>query len=236
LYGCPTGASPNDTIVVHHILALSNNPTTKFADWVAYQIRADTIGSGCSCTWKADPDLNPDVTLRPSDYEGLREALKSDRGHQAPLASLCGTKYWLEADYLSNITPQKSDLNQGAWEHLENGERTLIKSGVADAVYSITGPLYEREMPKLPHAHVDHTVPSGYWKVIAVRAGNSFEAIAFIMDQDTARDADYCGTNVSVGVVERRAHLELFSRLSTADRSALEQSRMGGDLLHAVGC
>ena len=36
--GCPAGAPPDDVVVTHHILVLANNPHTKFADWVAYQI------------------------------------------------------------------------------------------------------------------------------------------------------------------------------------------------------
>ncbi len=113
LHGCPTGAPLQDQIVAHHILILANNPRTKFADWVAYRITRDTLGSQCKRRWERDPDISPDNTLEPSDYFGIKKALDSDRGHQAPLASLCGSPYWNEADYLSNITPQKSILNEG---------------------------------------------------------------------------------------------------------------------------
>src|SRR5271155_1100346 len=103
----------------------------------------------CKRIWETDPDLDPTTTLTPRDYKNVRTALASDRGHQAPLSSFCGSPYWQEADYLSNITPQKSDLNEGAWEKLENAERKLVTDRDTDIVYSITGPLYERPMPSL---------------------------------------------------------------------------------------
>ncbi len=236
LAGCPVGSPASDQLVVHHILELENNPTTKFADWVAYKITAETMGSGCKRIWKIDPDLDTSSTLTPSDYKDIRNALVSDRGHQAPLASLCGSPDWQEADYLSNITPQKTDLNEGAWERLENGERSLVTHHKATAVYSLTGPLYERKMEKLSYAHRDHTVPSGYWKIISLIENNKIEAIAFLMDQETPRETDFCSTKVTIGDIEKRAHLKFFPDLGDPARSSLENGTEEGPLLTAVGC
>lgn len=227
--GCPIGMNPKDQIVKHHILVLANNSATKFADWVAYRIAPETLGSHCKRKWSADPDIDSNDTLEPRDYKGIRAALQSDRGHQAPLASLCGSPYWKEADYLSNITPQKTDLNEGAWERLENAERGLFSSGKVNAVYSLTGTLYERPMPGLPEAHVAQIVPSGYWKVIAIEKGGEVEAAAFVMDQLTPRGADYCGQRVSILEVEKRTHLKLFPNSPMPRLSS-------DDLISALGC
>jgi endonuclease G len=221
LGGCPTGQSTADQIIAHHILILANNPDTKFADWVAYRIASDTLGRHCARAWHRDPDIQGDATLGPGDFKGVRE-IQSDRGHQAPLASLCGSQYWPEADFLSNVTPQKTNLNEGPWERLETAERSLVSVGFAQ-VYSVTGPLFEREMPGLPNAHIPATVPSGYWKVVSVMGqGGAVRVAAFIMDQGTERRADYCSMRVTVGEVERRTHLSLFTKLADADRHAME--------------
>lgn len=45
---------------------------------------------------------------------------------------------WQTLNYLTNITPQKADLNQGAWARLEDQD--------VDAMYVATGPLYQRDM------------------------------------------------------------------------------------------
>jgi len=115
--GCPRGAPADDTLVVRDIYILSNNPKTKFADWVSYRLDPDMIdGPPAERKWQTDDLLPDDETLNPRDYRNAREALKVDRGHQAPLADFRGTKYVLETNVLSNITPQASALNQGAWK------------------------------------------------------------------------------------------------------------------------
>jgi endonuclease G len=232
LYGCPARTPAQDQVVTHHILILANNPKTKFADWVAYRITRDTLGSRCLRRWAADPDLRAGTTLLPEDYIGIRAVLGSDRGHQAPLAGLCGSPYWQEANYLSNITPQKTDLNEGAWERLEDAERGLLSENIT-AIYSLTGTLYEHPMPALPRSRLHNVVPSAYWKVIAVFQGGKFLAAAFIMEQSTPRNADYCSNLVSLNEVERRSHLHLFPSLpDRTNHTVLAQN----EFLQALGC
>lgn len=146
--GCPAGAPADNTEITHHILVLSNNPHTKFADWVAYKVVPETISGKCKRHWAQDPDLPADTTLAPHAYDSAHADNAYDRGHLAPLAALCGSPYWPEADYMSNVTPQKTDLNRGTWNQLENAVRDYVKKrGTAGPVYVQTGPLYEQPMP-----------------------------------------------------------------------------------------
>ena len=135
LHGCPSGSPATNDIVIRDIYILSSNDTIKFADWVAYRITKSTIGKTAKRCWKPDPWLADNETLEPKDYQGAFDALKTDRGHQAPLASFTSTPNWEVTNYLSNITPQKSALNQGVWVKLEKAVRTLAKKPVTDAVY-----------------------------------------------------------------------------------------------------
>ena len=107
--GCPSNPTEND-LVFSHLYALSNNPETKFADWVSYEVDVLNFGDTPGRKWKAAPLLEKNKTLEPSDYKKVSD-ISSDRGHQAPLA---GSRYWCELNYLSNITPQNKYLNQGA--------------------------------------------------------------------------------------------------------------------------
>lgn len=79
-----------------------------------------TIGTsaGHNRTWRKDPQLDEDDTLEPTDYTGASNALSTDRWHQAPLAAFSGTVFWRITNYLSNITPQKKNLNQGPWRRI----------------------------------------------------------------------------------------------------------------------
>ena len=223
LHGCPIGTPDIDDIVVREIYTLASNDLTKFADWVAYRITPETIGPSGARAWQTDPWLAEDETLEPSDYDDASVPLGIDRGHQAPLAAFSGTPFKADTNILSNITPQGSGLNQAPWQFLEAKENALAKAENI-AVYVLTGPLYERMMPKLPKADERHRVPSGYWKVIATSDGRM---AAFIMDTGAPRDLKYCSTRVTLEEVELRARLGLFPR---------RESRQFGDLSSGLGC
>lgn len=231
---CPTGSPAKNTVLARNHYTLSNNPETKFADWVAYKITKSSMGDIDQRNWAKDPELAANDTLRPADYAGASTALGVDRGHQAPLASLSGLSDWRVLNYLSNITPQSTPLNQGPWKALEMAERDFARSFSNPNVYVITGTLYERDMKPMPKPKLPHVVPSGYWKVIAVEDGDSVKTATFIMHQDTKRSVDYCNFVVTLGDVEERTNLKLFPSLSAAKRKALAEQP--GQLVERVGC
>lgn len=206
LFGCPSGAPATNDTVVREIYTLSSNDMTKVADWVAYRITPASIGASEGRIWQSDPWLSIDETLTPRDYEGAASALHIDRGHQAPLASFSGTQFADDTNILSNITPQSSALNQGAWVRLEDQERRLA-ARLNAAVYVYTGPLFERLMRPLPNSSRVHRVPSGYWKVVAMADGRMS---AFIFDQITPRRANHCDSRAPLSEVELRARLDIF--------------------------
>lgn len=218
LDGCPVGAPATNDIVVREIYTLSSNDLTKLADWVAYRVTPDSIGSSAGRDWQTDPWLTADETLTPDAYKGANHTLHVDRGHQAPLASFSGTPFAEETNILSNITPQASALNQGAWVQLENQERALAQRANV-AVYVYTGPLFERLMRALPNGGELQRVPSGYWKVIALSDGRMS---AFIFDQAAARKMDYCDGRTTLLQVELRSRLILFPMAGSVTRSSLD--------------
>ena len=233
LHGCPAGSPATNDLIVREIYVLSSNDRTKFADWVAYRITTDTIGPSQSRSWKADPLLADSETLEPPDYKDAHATIKTDRGHQAPLASFSGTNHWRDTNLLSNITPQKSDLNQGSWVDLETAVRNLA-TGQSVEVYVMTGPLYEENMDQLPRADESHTLPSGYWKIVAVSHQSIARVAAFIFRQDAARNADHCAMRTTVREVEARSGLNFFHALTVVQQDAIEQNQ--GSLGPDLGC
>lgn len=226
IYGYPAGTPATNDLIIRDIYALSSNDTTKIADWVAYRLDKETVSGNVDTTriWKADPWLEERETLGPADYKNAYEKLKVDRGHQAPLAAFKGTKYWADTNYLSNITPQKSELNQGPWEKLEEKERDLAK--VDNVIYVMTGPLYEKSMPVLPGADEPHKIPSGYWKIIVLpsKNANSLKVAAFIFSQDTPRNdkvIDYIST---INEIEKRSGLDFLRELPDNIEEKIENS------------
>jgi endonuclease G len=149
VYGMPQGTPSSNVLIIRDIYALSSNDKTKFADWVAYRLTPyEVIGTlDLERKWRADPWLQKEETLepnRPDDYKGANaKPFEYDRGHQAPLAAFKGSRYASQANYFSNITPQKKELNQGPWRILEAKVRALVKKG--NTLWIMTGPLYRRE-------------------------------------------------------------------------------------------
>lgn len=233
-FGCPSGASSNNYVVERPIYVLSSNRTTKLADWAAYQVTTNTIdGPSRSRSWKSEPAIPSAYTLEPDDYTDAHAVIGTDRGHQVPLASFSNTAYWRDTNYLSNITPQDSDLNQGPWVKLENAVRSYVRTG--QNVYVVTGPLYEYYFATLPGANESHKVPSGYFKVVMTISSSGWvEASAFIMEQNSSRSSSYCSKEVTVNEVESRSGLNIMPSLPWYKESAVEGNT--GGLRSELGC
>lgn len=231
--GCPSGGGP---LTLNRLAyTLNNNASTKFANWVAYRITKSTPASGRPRNWQTDPDIPAGETLDPVDYNGANVALKVDRGHQANLASMAGVADWQALNYLSNITPQKSDLNQGPWAHLEDQERKLSQDATVDEVYVMTGPLYEKFIGTLPGTNKVHTIPSGYWKIVSVgKSPQDGLYASFIMNQEAPKGANFCDYRATVEQIEQRSGLTFWSELPQAVQVALKSKQ--GQLPQRIGC
>ena len=190
--GCPSLEIINSDVVFNHTYALSNNAETKFADWVAYEVNVLNFGDSLGRKWGNDPLVDDNESLEEPDYIGAFKQLKTDRGHQAPLASYAGHQQWSELNYLSNITPQKLALNQGSWVQLESAIREAVS--FRSSLYVITGRLYSEDEKPLPLADETHKIPSAYYKVVYDIKGNS---ASFLFDQDLPKNAKYCDQKVS---------------------------------------
>ncbi|WP_221798600.1 DNA/RNA non-specific endonuclease [Oceanobacter mangrovi] len=235
-YGCPIGMSASNQRVERPIYILSNNATTKFADWAAYRVTPATInGPSRKRHWKADPEIAPENTLEPDDYRGAHENLQTDRGHLVPLASFSNTEFYKMTNYLSNITPQKSNLNQGPWVDLETAVRQLVETG--QTVFVVTGPMYESFSGDLPGADETHRIPSGYFKIISVWQAEQPRLSAFVMPQSAGRKDNYCGFEVSVDEVERRTGLDFMPAMpkELPDGELNVENKTGG-LSQDLGC
>lgn len=223
---CPTKSSSDTIIIEHDIFVLSMNPKTKFADWVAYKVEPKNLnGLNKQRVWREDPKLKPEYSFSPKDYEGGNKACGYDRGHQAPLANFSNNQHADQTNYLSNITPQLSKLNRGAWKRLEDKERLLAKKNKGE-VYVFTGTYYTgKPMCQLPKARLQHTVPNGYWKIIILKNGKNVSHANFKFQQE-ATDNDYCNHSTTIEEINRLTNLKFpISNLSSSNT-----------LLEKLGC
>jgi len=206
----------DDTVVDHNIFVLANNPQTKFADWVAYKVDIKNLGGPTrSRYWRRDPQLPIDETLSPADYTGAYATHRYDRGHQGPLASFSNNSNWEKTNYLSNITPQRANLNRFSWMYLEKAVRILAKNNPSAKVYVITGTLYEHSMPALPHSHLSHKVPSAYFKIIVLEKNGHSNLAAFVFDQNHPKHNDFCQDKTRMGSLTSRLTFNPLPSLTT---------------------
>lgn len=236
IFGYPLGAPAPNPMVIRDLYALSLNGQTKFADWVCYHLTPhETKGTlDLFREWHTDPWLHKNETLvatpkKDDEYKGV-EKLKYDRGHLAPLGSFKGSRFASQVNFYSNIVPQKSTLNRGAWKNLEGKVRSLVNT--YDHVWVMSGPLYEQDMPPLPKAK-PHKVPSAFWTIIVAsnkenpKAPKDIKVAAFIMGQETKSDYKPKDLLKSVDEVENRSKLNFFWELSASDQEKLESQNAG---------
>lgn len=240
LFGCPLGSDDGNTTIVGPIYILNSNGNTKFADWVAYQVTASSIGKGGKRNYKPDPLLGEEWILENDDYKNQHSIpeFNFEKGHLAPLGSFNGTHYWQDTNFHSNLVPQKSKLNRGVWKTLEGRIRQLAKDLEQgdDGVYVMAGPLYESTMPQLPNADEDHTVPSGFWKIVAIRNKDGGLLLAsFIFSQTPKKGKDICDYKTTVTDIEERTDLNFFPEIGSLVNTVfrLEETNK---LMPRLGC
>ncbi len=156
------------------------DPSQGVALWVAFPMNASThLGDYTRQQlekWSYDNDGDIPTADQPAIVSNSYTSYTSisyHRGHQLASADRDGA---LEAGrqtyYVTNMTPQNSSLNSGAWGSLEDAIRKKVALAETtppqDTLYIVTGPV----MPANPTVFVkdnngdDFPVPGGYFKVI----------------------------------------------------------------------
>ena len=105
---CPSGAPPNNEVVVHQLYAASVNSDSGLADWVAYRILGESVGvaSLLPRQWKQDQLLPDNAGNEPGDSQGPRltqEAVitQSDRSYRI-------NEYIFDPDDRGRLAPMTS--------------------------------------------------------------------------------------------------------------------------------
>ncbi|SES23216.1 endonuclease G [Vreelandella subterranea] len=201
--------------------------------WVSYQVTAvdDTrIGSR--------PDFRPDWrTLWPvgtDSYSGSGY----DRGHLAPnyaIAAVHGRSAQLDTFYMSNMTPQRPNLNRQLWQRLEEAVMDHFAPRF-DRLQIITGPIFpERFMDNVFNRVGLVEVPEAFYKIIVAPHDEAPLALAFIMPQDVRGNEPLDDYLVSIDDIEARTGLDFFHELNDNVESVLESEiRTGGWALEEV--
>lgn len=205
LLGCPQGVSEANHLVIRAIYALSYNTDRKSADWVAYQVTADTVGIASSLSRQSVRDDFVSETLSDADF-ATAETLNMDRAQYAPLVSFAGTPYWNDVNYLTNAVARSSSLSRGAWNGLDWAVRNLVNR--EGEVYVVTGPIFKADVDAvtLPIA-TPHRIPDGFFKIVLT---TDDKVAAFRFEQNTSVGIHHCNLRASIAELEAETGLTFF--------------------------
>lgn len=147
-----------------------------------------------------------------------------DRGHLAPnyaIAAVHGSAAQRDTFLMSNVSPQRPDLNRRLWQRLEEVvmDHFVPRFG---ALQVITGPIF-------PAPFVDNVlnrvglveVPEAFYKILVV-PGEAPRALAFVMPQRVTGEEPLDAFLVSIDEVEARTGLDFFPQLPEGLADALE--------------
>lgn len=223
-WGFPGG---HCTILVKEFYISCYQPERKVPEWVTYQLTREDLSHDVS---ERTEDFRPDPDLAPGQRAELADYRNSgyDRGHMAPAADFKRSDEAMSLTFLlSNMAPQRPNLNRGIWARLEEQVRELAQAH--GKVWIFTGTLYvdANGRPAAPPDTIgpDHVaVPSYFYKaILCEHATGTHEMFAFILPNQLApalgEPRDYL---VSVDRVEAWSGLDFFSVLPDSEENRLE--------------
>ena len=211
---------PGDEVIVHPGHSLVWNDTYKVPKWTAHIIMPDIMEGNLARidTFLPDPLIKTNTALITSYwYSGY------DRGHMVPSADMRWSMDALKATYLySNVSPQKPELNRGAWADLEDWMRRYVHYS-GHRVFVVTAPILGKGMPLLnkPNAEADVSAPPYFFKAMVDIDGPVKKGIAFVM-KNGLNDQGILSYAVSIDSVEALSGLDLFPALADTLENRIE--------------
>lgn len=193
--------------------------------WVVYRLDARRDPYRLKRPEGFEQDWRSVVPLTPAAYT----ATGYDRGHLAPnyaIASLYGRQAQQQTFLMTNIAPQRPNLNRKLWQRLEAAEVDVLLPQMG-TIWVIDGPVYGERPEYLSSCNrwvaslmsmrmpVCVAVPEAFYKILVVpgQQGQSTRILAFLFPQEVRGDEPLDRYLVSVDEVERRTGIDFFPRL-----------------------
>jgi len=161
--------------------------------------------------YRLDPQVSDPVTK--NDYKGSGY----DRGHLVPAGDMKLNKTSMsETFYMTNMSPQKPDLNRKIWNALEGGLRKMVEN-LGDA-YVVTAPILTNNLNQLPS---NVSIPKFYYKIIYFPKQQLMRA--YLLENKSYSHQDYSQHQISVDQIEQMTGIDFFSHLEDSLEEKLER-------------
>lgn len=189
--------------------------------WVIYQVTEKKYESG-----KRPSGFTKDwrslASVAHADYTGSGY----DRGHMAPnyvIATRFGRSAQKETFLMTNITPQKPNLNQKSWQRLEEIVANDFNEWHGD-FWVVTGPIFDENPKTLKNSSVP--IPKAFYKILMKPASVDMpgKALAFIFPQNAKAKSSLMSFVTTIDDVEKQTGIDFFHKLDDAMEDRLESS------------
>ncbi|NLG14429.1 MAG: DNA/RNA non-specific endonuclease [Lentisphaerae bacterium] len=150
-----------------------------------------------------------------------------DRGHMAPnnaIAICYGEKAQQQTFLMSNIVPQRHDLNAGLWKTLESKELYAYAPRCKE-IWIITGPIYPKKIVRTMPSGIP--IPDAFYKIIVDQVDNQLRALAFIFEHNADKNKPLDHFLASIDEIEERTGFDFFNELPAEVQDSLEAQKLG---------
>jgi len=186
--------------------------------WVAYRLTKSESLEAPERPEGFRVDERTRSRTKTNDYTGSG----FDRGHLAPnyaIGLLYGKAAQEETFLMSNVVPQRPELNRGIWKDLEQREARRWGQRL-ESVWVICGPIYEKGSgQRLKGGEV---VPDRFFKIVVDEIDGGIRALAFIFPQEVKEGSEMEAFLVSIDLIEMETGLDFFAILPDESEDALE--------------
>lgn len=178
-----------------------------------------------------DSDWRSLARIGHDDYTGSGYT----RGHLAPnhaIAQLYGRAGQRDTFLMTNITPQRAELNSQVWQRLEKWEVDVLLPRYG-TLWVVTGPLFDAKVERLATS-LQVEIPDAFYRIMAVPAeanGGTPLLYAFIVPQAVAGSEGFDTFLTSVDEVERLSGFDFFTELPDELEQRLEREAMAQSAL-----
>lgn len=228
-------AASDDHLMIKPQYALSYNRSRNVANWVSWRLDAASFGATPRYRGKFLPDNTlPDgwYRVQHDDYTGSG----FDRGHMVRSEERTRTAEDNKATFLlTNILPQRHDLNAGPWLRLEETCQELVQKE-RRVLFLVAGGLFderERRSQRALPATIGNgvAVPTAFFKIAVVLEpgqgasdiGPSTRVIATVMPNETGiQDDGWERYRTTVDEIERRAGYDFLTAVPEATQRVIE--------------
>ena len=184
--------------------------------WVGYRLDVFKGKNNLNRPGKFITDFRTKAKIDPRVYSKTGY----DRGHLCPnsaIAARYGRKGQMETFLMSNICPQKPELNRKVWERLERLEEAYANK--FGGIWIITGPIFDQHTEILNH---QVEIPDAFFKILIDEDRGKVRVLPFIVPQKVSGKEILNDFLTSVDEIEKQTGLDFFTPMDKEFQDKLE--------------